>query len=84
METNSTSCRAETLVALDWKSEGLPIASILDFVGEHLLSHEVTTTAHFRTGEPIITHRVTFNARQVRNSHVSGKAYHAGFVSHIE
>lgn len=76
--------RPETLVALDWDGVVPDIQPLLDMAGEHLLAHVVTTTAHWQTGRPVLTHRVTFDARQVRNTHMSGAAFHAGWLSHVE
>lgn len=74
----------QTLVAVDWKNEGLDIGRVLGFVGEALISHEVGEQAHWKTGEPQTFHRVTFNSREVRNTEVNGVGYHSGFVVHVE
>jgi hypothetical protein len=74
----------QILVAMDWLSAGLPIDRVLAFVGDALVAHEVTTTPHWQTGEPIPTHRVTFDADQVRHTEVHGRSFHSGFVGHIE
>ena len=78
----TTRTKTETLVALDF--DGLDPAPVLAFIGDALISHEVTTTPHWRTGEPVLTHLFTFDGRQVRNTEVHGAGYRAGFVSHIE
>lgn len=86
--TTTTEIRPETLVALDWESAGRSIQPVLDFIEREapgaLIAHEATTVPHFRTGEPILAHRVTFDSRRVRNTSVHGKSYRCGFVSHIE
>ena len=74
----------ETLVAIDFDRKGVSIAPVLEFVGDALLHHREGTTPHWRTGEPLVTHWVTFDARRVRNTEVHGAGFRAGFVSHVE
>lgn len=69
---------------MDWDSADLSIQPVLDFVGDALVGHEIVEVPHWRTGAPITTHRVTFDAGVVRNTEVHGKSFRSGFVSNIE
>ena len=82
--STTTDVRVETLVAVDWDGAGLSPQRVLDFVGDALVDHEVTTRPHWRTGAPLVTHLVRFDARRVRNTEVHGVSFHSGFVSHVE
>ena len=84
MATTTTHTKVERLVAMDWADKGLDPAPVLAFIGDALISHEVTTTPHWRTGKPVVTHLFTFDGLRVRNTEVHGAGYRAGFVSHIE
>lgn len=83
MSTTSTA-RPETLVAIDIDREGASIAPVLEFIGDALIHHREGTTLHWWTGEPLVTHWVTFDARRVRNTAVHGAGFLAGFATHIE
>lgn len=78
-----------TLVALDWNGEGLAVDSVVEFVKREggdkaLVGVEETTIPHWRSGEPVAAFLVAFDARRVRDTGVSGAAFRAGFVSHVE
>lgn len=79
---DTTASRPETLVALDFDN-ALDIQPVLDFVGDALLGWADDFTPHWRTGEPVRTHFVTFDARKVRNTEVHGKSFRTGFTGHI-
>jgi len=78
-----TTMNAQTLVAMNWSGAG-DIRIVLHRLADTVIEHVETTTPHYKTGEPIETHRVTFDANRIRNTNVHGIAYRAGFVSHIE
>lgn len=76
--------RPETLVAIDFDQEGVSIAPVLEFIGDALLHHREGTTPHWRNGEPLATHWVTFDARRVRNTAVHRAGFLAGFAIYID
>jgi hypothetical protein len=85
METHPTT-KPETLVAMNYDGAG-DLAKVLAFLDAEgaTISVETVQVQHFRdAGRFIETHRVTFDAWKVRNTHVHGVSFHAGFVSHIE
>ena len=84
MATTTTHTKVERLVAMDWADKGLDPAPVLAFIGDALISHEVTTTPRYHDQSPAVTHLFTFDGRQVRNTEVHGASFHAGFTSHIE
>lgn len=76
--------KAQTLVAMNHGAGDRSIEPVLRFIDQALLDHQVITQPHWRTKEPNIVHRVTFDADQVRNTEVHGIGYRAGFIVHIE
>lgn len=80
--------RIETLVAIDWDDADRRIDSILDFIrregGPDAYVGAVPFDHVKPNGGTVGAWRIQFNARKVRNTEVHGKAYRAGFVSHIE
>lgn len=87
MET-TTSPKPQTLVAIDWKNEGLSIDRVLAYVGDALIGHDVTeqpsNSTKAQPGDTQTVHRVTFDSRQVRNTDVHGAGYRSGFLVNIE
>ena len=80
----TTHTKVERLVAIDWSGTGVDPAPVLAFIGDALISHEVSTIPHYSTGEPLVTHLFVFDGLRVRNTEVHGASFHAGFTSHIE
>lgn len=76
--------KAQTLVAIDFTGSGLDIAPVLAFAGDAVLHHRAGETPHWRSGEPLPTHWVTFDADRVRNTEIHGAGYRAGFTVHVE
>lgn len=84
----TTTRKLRTLVAVDWKDEDLQIDRVVSVVGEAFVSHscadEQSNARGAQEGETKVVHRLTFDARLVRDTEVSGAAFHSGFVSWVE
>lgn len=70
----------QTLVAID-PTGAVDPGPILTALGDALINHETVANPKRSTS---ITHRITFDAHQARNTEVHAVGYHAGFLVHIE
>lgn len=73
-----TAVRYQVLVAIDWDGTG-DIEGLKAKMGDALMNHSVDETDD---GKP--KHLLTFDTRQLRNTHAHGYGFHSGFIVHIE
>jgi hypothetical protein len=74
-----------TLVAVDWDGDA-NLDRLLDRIGDALI--DVTTVVEarpVRTNDVVdkTVHYVRFDGSKVRDTHVHGYGYHAGFLVHL-
>lgn len=76
----------ETLVAVDFDGDDLPIEPVIAYLLDAGADPQVETGTepHWRTGAPQTVHRLAYDGTAARSTHVHGVGFRAGFIVHCE
>lgn len=83
-ELGGSEQRMETLVAIDWDGNAAGLQRLRDALGVGPEAVTAGTTPHYRTGELLLTYRVTFDPARIRATVAHGRAVDLGYVAHVE
>lgn len=56
------------------------IDALLASIGSALVSHTIGTTPHWKTGTPLVDHRIVIDRSKMRDTVAHGYGYRYGFI----